>query len=320
LGYSPNIPNFLIYIFNNREFRLTTLVIVGNGFDIQNGLPTNYVNFYRKYNNQLYDHFVHFPGFFEDQEWSKFEENLGVFDEDNFRENAAWEPSMDDMIESSKYVNGYNDEISQKVDELVGEIKRAFTTWIGGIDVKKATKFMEFPRGFKFINFNYTSTLQDVYSVPDEDVLHIHGKASWNVIFGHSNQSSSVGPNHDEDEPWFEDSYQTLASVTKEFHKPVNEILHKHREHLEKYCDVTKIIVLGHSINDIDIPYFKCILNAYPNAVWRNWNHKCAENDGVSDTHDKLLSLGVPREKLCSLSSKKLRRAYPISLDLAPAL
>lgn len=292
---------------------MTTLVIVGNGFDIQNGLPTNYVHFYEKYNNQLYDHFVHFPGFSEDQEWSNFEENLGLFDEDNFREGAAWEPSIDDMVESSKYVNGYNDEISQKTDELVDEIQNAFTTWIRGIDVKKAIKFMKFPSGFKFINFNYTSTLQDVYSVPDEDVLHIHGKAHWNVIFGHGKKSSPADPDHELDEPWFEDAYQTLASVTKKFHKPVNEILERHRGHLERYGDVRKIIVLGHSVNGIDIPYFKFILNAYPDAVWRNWNHKSEEYDGVSDTHDKLLSLGVPREKLFSLSSNKLRKAYPIS-------
>jgi len=297
---------------------LTTLVIVGNGFDIQNGLLTSYRYFYNQYNDQLDEYFLHFPNFYDDQEWSNFEENLGLFDEDNFRESAACEPSMDDMIESSKYANGYNDEISQKTDELVDDIQGAFRTWIRGIDVKQANKFMEFPKGFKFINFNYTSTLQDVYLVPDEDVLHIHGKARWNVIFGHGagngNQSTPVKKNHDESyKPWFEESYQTLASVTEKFHKPVNEILEKHREHLEAYGDVTKVIVLGHSINDIDIPYLKCILNAYPDALWRNWNHKGEENDGVSNTHDKLLSLGVPSEKLCSLSSKKLGRAYPIT-------
>jgi hypothetical protein len=294
---------------------LTTLVIVGNGFDIQNGLPTSYQHFYKQYNDLLDEHFMYFTGFFDDQEWSNFEENLGIFDGDNFRESAALEPSMDDMVKSSQYVNGYNDEISQKIDELVGDIKSAFTTWIRGIDVREATKFMKFPKGFKFINFNYTSTLQDVYSVPDKDVLHIHGKARSNVIFGHDvgngNRSSPMAPNHDE--PWFEASYKILASVTDKFHKPVNEILEKHKEHLEKYGGVTKIIVLGHSINDIDIPYLKCILNAYPDAVWRNWNHKGEENDGVSATHDKLLSLGVSSDKLCSLSSKNLKRAYPVS-------
>ena len=202
---------------------MATLVIVGNGFDIQNGLPTSYGAFYNQYNNQLDGHFVHFPDFLDDQEWSNFEGNLGLFDEDNFRESAVWEPSMDDMLESSKYVNGYNDEISQKIDELVDDIRSAFKAWIIGIDIKQATKFMEFPKGFKFINFNYTSTLQDVYSVPDEDVVHIHGKARWNLIFGHGNQPSSMEPNHEE--PWFAESYQPLASVIDKFHKPVNEIL-----------------------------------------------------------------------------------------------
>ncbi|WP_160061323.1 bacteriophage abortive infection AbiH family protein [Psychromonas sp. L1A2] len=301
---------------------MTTLVIVGNGFDIQNSLPTSYWYFHKQYNDQLDDYFVHFSDFFDDQEWSNFEENLGLFEEDNFRESSACEPSMDDMIESSKYVNGYNDEISQKTDELVDDIQSAFRTWIRGIDVKQAIKFMDFPTGFKFINFNYTSTLQDVYSVPDEDVLHIHGKARFNVIFGHGigngNKSSSMESNTNQ--PWFEESYQTLASVTDRFHKPVNEILEKHREHLEKYGDVKKIIVLGHSINEIDVPYFKCILNAYPDALWRNWNHRGEENNGVSDTHYKLLSIGVPNNKLCSLSSKKLGRAYPIIRDFPPAL
>lgn len=258
---------------------------------------------------------MYFPEFFDDQEWSNFEENLGVFDEDNFRESEAWVPSMNDMIESSKYVNGYNDEISQKSDELVDDIKSAFTTWIRKVDVKQATKFMEFPKGFKFINFNYTSTLQDVYLVSDEDVLHIHGKARWDVKFGHGigngNQSSSMAQN--DDEPWFEESYQIMATVTDRFHKPVHEILEEHRGNLEGYGNVTKIIVIGHSINDIDMPYLKCILNAYPDAVWRNWNHKGEENDGVSNTHDKLLNIGIPIDKLYSLSSKKLGRAYPIS-------
>lgn len=294
---------------------MTTLVIVGNGFDIQNGLPTSYWHFHNQYNDRLGEYFLHFTDFFDDQEWSNFEENLGVFDEDSFRDSAACEPSMDDMLASSKYVNGYNDEITQRIDELVDDVKNAFTTWIRGIDVKQATKFMEFPKGFKFINFNYTSTLQDVYSVPDSDVLHIHGKARWDVIFGHgignTNQFSFIEPNHCE--PWFEEIHEALASVTDKFNKPVNEILEEHREHLENYGDVTKIIVLGHSINDIDIPYLKCILNAYPDAVWRNWNHKGKENDGISDTHYKLLSLGVSSDKLCSFSSKNLKRAYPIS-------
>nr|MBF4411005.1 hypothetical protein [Vibrio anguillarum] len=78
---------------------------------------------------------------------------------------------------------------------------------------------------------------------------------------------------------------------------------------LEGYGDVTKIIVIGHSVNDIDVAYFKCILEAYPNAVWENWNY----GDGISYTQDKLIALGVPQHRLSSSPSSDLEITYPIT-------
>ncbi|MFA0232484.1 hypothetical protein AB4491_26390, partial [Vibrio sp. 10N.261.45.A7] len=107
--------------------------------------------------------------------------------------------------------------------------------------------------------------------------------------------------------PWFDESQRTLASVTDKFHKPVPEILELHRAQLEGYGCIEKIIVIGHSVNDIDLPYFRCILNAYPDANWENWNY----GDGISDTHDKLIALGVPQHQLSSSSSNGLEATYP---------
>jgi len=288
---------------------VTTLVIIGNGFDIQNGLPTSYRDFHKLYSSKLNDILVHFPNFFDDQEWSYFEENLAVFDEDDFRENSALEPSMDDMIESSKYVNGYNDEIEEKVRELVNDIHDSFKAWVKSINVNKALKFMEFPEGCKFINFNYTPTLQQVYLVPDINVLHIHGKVRGNIIFGHGagngNKASSVS--FDENEPWFEEANQSLASVTDELYKPVNEILDNNRAALESYGNISKVIVIGHSINEIDVPYFKLIHDTYPDVTWENWNY----DEGILESHEKLLNLGVAGSKLNSSCSSGLDLAYP---------
>ncbi|MEL2356136.1 AbiH family protein, partial [Klebsiella pneumoniae] len=38
-----------------------------------------------------------------------------------------------------------------------------------------------------FFTFNYTNTLQDIYGVPDENILHIHGNAKigQNLVIGH---------------------------------------------------------------------------------------------------------------------------------------
>lgn len=288
---------------------MTKLVIIGNGFDIQNRLPTSYRDFHSKYSAKLCEILEYFPDFFDDQEWSYFEENLGTFDEDNFRENSAWEPSMDDMIESSKYVNGYNDEIAEKVRELVGEVHDAFGAWIRGIDVTKASKFMTFPKECKFINFNYTETLQRVYSIPNENVLHIHGKSRVDIIFGHGlgDGNKAASRSFDENEPWFEEASQSLASVTDKLYKPVPQILNDNRGVLESYDNISKIIVIGHSINEIDIPYFKHILATYPSATWENWNY----GEGINESHGKLLNLGVAKSKLSSLCSSQLGAYYP---------
>ena len=288
---------------------MTTLVIIGNGFDIQNGLPTSYGDFHEQYSSKLNDILEHFPNFYHDQEWSYFEENLAVFNEDDFRESSVLEPSMDDMIESSKYVYGYNDEVSEKVDELVDSVQISFSAWVRSIDVNKSSQFMEFPEGCKFITFNYTPTLQQIYLVYEKDVLHIHGKAKGHIVFGHGsgngNQASSLP--FDENEPWFEEANQSLASVTDRFYKPVSQILDNNRSELEGYDNIIKIIVIGHSINEIDTPYFNSMLEAYPEAIWENWNY----DEGIMETHDKLLNIGVPEDKLTSLCSSQLGHFYP---------
>jgi len=292
-----------------RKKHVTTLVIIGNGFDIQNGLPTSYRDFYKLYSSDLSSSLKYFPNFYNDQEWSCFEENLAVFDEDNFREDSAWAPSMDEMVESSKDAYGYNDEIDQKVGDLVDSIHRSFKDWVKSIDVNKASNFMEFPDSCKFISFNYTPTLQKVYLIPNENVLHIHGQVGGYIIFGHGagdgNKEQSLP--FDENEPWFDEANHSLASVTDKLYKPVSEILDNHRSMLENYGDVSKVIVIGHSINEIDIPYFKFLLDCYPNAIWENWNY----GEGISESHEKLLNLGVDESKLSSACSSNLGLNYP---------
>ena len=78
---------------------------------------------------------------------------------------------------------------------------------------------------------------------------------------------------------------------------------------------MTNIVVIGHSINDIDIPYFECILKAYPDAVWKSYNYQDLDEgiDAVAETHDKLINAGVSDGKLTSTLSEDLKRIYPVT-------
>ncbi|CDU06678.1 conserved hypothetical protein [Vibrio coralliirubri] len=293
---------------------MTTLVIIGNGFDIWNRLPTSYWDFYDQYNRSLEEHTQYFDDFCcEDAEWSNFEESLGSFNQGSFHDNAALQPSLEEMADNHALLYEFEDEITNKREELVGDITKAFNAWISAVDVNSATKLIELRSDFKFLSFNYTTTLQDVYGIPDENILHIHGRVRSNIIFGHGRGVASPSIDLEPDEPWFEESQRGLSSVSEVFHKPVDEILEHNRCQLEGYGDVTDIVVIGHSINDIDIPYFQCILNAYPDAEWKNYNYENWDEgiDAVSNTHINLIEAGVPEEKLTSSSSELLSTIYP---------
>ncbi|MCK8125873.1 bacteriophage abortive infection AbiH family protein [Pseudoalteromonas sp. 2CM39R] len=294
---------------------MSTLVIIGNGFDIWNSLPTNYWYFYEKYNRSLEDHIQYFDDFYcEDTEWANFEESLGSFNHDNFHDNAAMQPSIEEMADDNTLLYGFEDEISIKRDELVDDITTAFKQWISSVDVSTAEKLIELPSDLKFVTFNYTTTLQDVYGISEENILHIHGKVRANIIFGHGRGASSHINSEESDEPWFEESLRSASSVSEVFHKPVDKILERNRTQLEGYGPITEIFVIGHSVNDIDLPYFQCILNAYPDAEWKNFNYIDLDNDidAVTATHNKLIRAGVPEDKLTSSSSEHLKTIFSL--------
>ena len=295
---------------------MATLVILGNGFDIWHDLPTSYWNFYNQYNESLEEHIQYFDSFCDgDSEWANFEESLGTFNQDNFHDNVTLQPSLEEMANDPSCLYGFEDDISNKKEELVNDITNAFNEWIRSIDVNEAIKLIHFPESFRFINFNYTTTLQDVYRVPDCNILHIHGKVRRNIIFGYNDVNRSAVSVQGSDKPWFEESQRSVASVSSVFHKPVDEILEQYKCQLEGYRDVTDIVVIGHSINDIDIPYFQCILNAYPGAKWKNYNYQNLDEgeDAVTDTHNRLVIAGVSEEKLTSTLSEELKTIYTVT-------
>ncbi|MCQ8860028.1 bacteriophage abortive infection AbiH family protein [Plesiomonas shigelloides] len=295
---------------------MSNLFIIGNGFDIWNQLPTSYWHFHQKYQARLDEHIHYFDDFCDiDSEWANFEESLGSFNQDAFHDNVAMQPSLEELGDDPTLLYGFEDEIAIKKDALVDDITNAFNTWIRSVDVNAAQKLIHFNLPAHFINFNYTTTLQDVYNIPEHNVLHIHGKVGREIIFGHGRNIMPPAINEERDEPWFHESTNQVAQVLNIFHKPVNDILDRHRQTLNNYGEIDNIVVIGHSVNDIDAPYFQCILAAYPAANWQNYNYENLDEgiDEVSVTHDKLLTLGVPADKLSSFSSEKLKELYPVS-------
>lgn len=287
---------------------MSTLVIIGNGFDIWHGLPTTFCDFKEECSDYLIEYISYFDDLHStDRNWSNFENSLQSFNTTSFIENATLHHPEDAMLGGYGLNSGNADEIYSKAEELVSEIAKSFSMWINSIEMNRAEELIVFPSSYKFINFNYTPTLQYVCGIPDSNILHIHGNKLGNIIFGHGSYQSLE--TSDEHRPWRDESLGNACIVFERLRKPVYKVLKENRSQLESYGDLKKIIVIGHSIDDIDKPYFDFILKTYPNAEWENYNHE----DGVKESHEKLIALGIPENKLESDSTKALEKIYPIS-------
>ncbi|WP_263065597.1 bacteriophage abortive infection AbiH family protein [Dickeya dadantii] len=156
---------------------MTTLYIIGNGFDLWHGLKTSYTHFYDFAREKL-EEVSEFYSFDlnDDVPWNDFENTLGTF---NWHEFYTTNNNIDVDAEDFRpsFVYGLEDELTEQAEQHVESIRECFQEWVESIDISMAEKKLPFPKSAQFITFNYTSTLEYTYCINDQKVLHIHGRA-----------------------------------------------------------------------------------------------------------------------------------------------
>lgn len=279
---------------------MKVLYVIGNGFDLWHGLPTSYGKFYEFVKETLDELEIYYSFDLHDYApWHDFENALGAF---------CWKTFFDDhneidvMAEDFRpsFVYGLEDELIEQTDIHVETLKEAFTSWVSQIDISQARKIITFPDNSYFITFNYTSTLQLAYGIDNDKVFHIHGRADVNedLIFGHG---ESMAPVSEIDEKG--DSLRTIFSDAESnaryplyaLRKPVDEIIERNRSYFEQLLDITEIVVIGHSLNTIDLPYFRLIADSATSASWKVFCYTDEERIGHVEA---LTSCGIPLEKI----------------------
>ena len=140
-----------------------------------------------------------------------------------------------------------------------------------------------------YINFNYTHTLEEIYGIPCEQILHIHGEVGKNNLklgypkgkftpekYSYDARGKGSGPyieieieehiNGIEDY-YVRTAYQELIDKCKSFYKEIEiDLLEDFLD--ENQCKVEEIIVYGHSCA-IDFDYFRYLNTRYSNAHWK---------------------------------------------------
>jgi len=295
-----------------------TLYIIGNGFDLAHKLPTKYSDFHKFIIANNTDLENSFENFFnlnvdDDYKWTNFEEDLGTFDGKYFYDSIC-NIDMNDEDFRPSFVFGLEDDITQQAEELVRDIKEAFESWLGKIEIDNLEKKDEFMKNAVFINFNYTRVLQEVYNIEDNRVLHIHGNIYEDIgslIFGHDGNCTLVvdeselvhelDENGDSNRTMFSDSESASFYPFEALQKPVLETIIKNKNFFKKLKNLKKIIVLGHSLNQIDISYFEEINKYAKNAIWEVSFYDIHEEDSHLNV---LKSIGIDEKKITMFNFK----------------
>jgi hypothetical protein len=248
------------------------LYIIGNGFDLHHGLKSRYWDF-RTYllnkDENLVEKLEEYFG--DDALWSDFEETLSYLDTEQIVDecsNYLVSYSAEDW--SDAYHHDYQYELQKRIDLITEELKKRFTEWVLQLKfpADAADKKIPIILDSRFINFNYTDTLQKLYNVADQNVFYIHNKAidnSSTLILGHSrnpkaNKTLEELYNDEDTDPRVAEGNQILDSYFEQTYKSTERIIADNNQYFEKLNDLKEIYVLGHSLSVVDLPYFQKII------------------------------------------------------------
>ncbi|WP_222411876.1 AbiH family protein, partial [Yersinia aldovae] len=119
-----------------------------------------------------------------------------------------------------------------------------------------------------------TNTLQQIYSIPDSQIKHIHGNCFYDddLRLGHDFKAGvslnlSAGPDQD---TRIAEAYDSIDDFFGTTFKPVNEIINEESNYFLSLKDVDEVYVLGHSLASVDGIYFNKIKESIkPHAQWK---------------------------------------------------
>ena len=244
----------------------------------------------------------------EQELWHGFEEALGILDVEQLKEDNAC------------FLLGYGDEdwrdsahhdfqyMIKEALSFASDIPHYLKEWIKTIDTSnvapnKALNF--FNSDCLFLTFNYTDTIKAVYHIPEKRILYIHGNALCedDLISGHHDKTLFKEEpipqfeSDDEMETYYSEDIRVqegkkiIKEYFRETYKNTSSIIRKNQDFFYSLKTINEIIILGHSLSQIDLDYFLEIRKfVLPTCHWHISYHN--NNDfGNANNFAKTLKL-----------------------------
>lgn len=288
-----------------------TLYIIGNGFDLNHGLPTGYGHFkahVRDRDREVYDWVEEYlPA---GESWADLEMAFAELDTDHIvssLEHFMGSYSDDDWSDSGHHDFQY--EVDRVAGGLGGALQKLFAEWVNTIQIPDAQNALNRLTGLDinatFLTFNYTSTLTRVYQVPTENILHIHGEstdADSELVLGHGwgpaeRTSLFDAVNHEDSDHRLIEAMQSLDYYFSITFKPSNDIIERNTDFFAGLAEVDQVVVLGHSLSPVDAPYLSALVQALEHRQV-SWTVATLPNDDLGEKTVLLNAVGVHPERI----------------------
>lgn len=280
------------------------LFIIGNGFDSAHGMPTGYGDFRRwLLKNNRFDVIQElqsaYPAKIKDDYllWSEFEKALGEYDIDTVI-NWSWESLFltEISLGNQLFNSGF---IDTQLPDIIDE---AFTKWVRSISIATTKAYDKLSQDALYLTFNYTDTLEQLYHIPEQQVLHIHGRASKGdkLIVGHNRQINPA--DYWDDNIEMRENNERMQRLTdmNTLCKPVFELIERNEYFFEGLGNITDIHILGHSCEAVDYPYFRKVKESVPtDACWHFYPYDM--NDDVRRIILLIKAIGINYERTAGI-------------------
>lgn len=278
------------------------LYVIGNGFDLMHGVRSSYYDFGRILGKRSHIRFVLDNYLQVDDLWADFEGALAKLNVEAMSQTYILDNLLDAM--------GAYDEDAPAADffaaaemaaspatELPGELDRSFTKWIDTLRVRTDDRPLKWIiRDGRFLDFNYTEFIEDLYGVPRKDVCYIHGcrrkkkgHRREKLILGHQPEASD--PQFDFKSKWrgldlsgnraqmIYDAQQIalreIGAADEDLTKHCDEIITAHKEFFEGLSDIDTVITIGHSLYPVDWDYFAEVIRQNADKDKIKWYFGC---------------------------------------------
>ena len=267
------------------------LYIIGNGFDLHHSIPSSYYDYMRwvelRY-PMLYDEISRtFTDADKESWWADFEMRLADV-ECMYNFEVIVYP--DYTIEGIS-MNGRNS--AERLAALYKAIQRTFAIWVSGLNdylMSSVQPDISFDTDAMYLTFNYTNTLQDIYHIPDSQVLHIHGnvRRGDDVIIGHDSDGGAFPYIQEEIIDITTDGYEVAEQISA-FRKPTSKLIEAHRIFFESLGETLQISVCGFSFSFVDMPYIKEIIKYVSDDVeWKIYVHSLRDVMKMTELCEKM--------------------------------